>query len=76
MIDIVIICFVKKKWGRERWKPFDAGQNSDYFVGYSIGSLQGKNQRKLSQKCRDNLWTSIKLSIISDAGKRPQPGLI
>jgi hypothetical protein len=27
----------------------DAGQNSDYSAGYSIGSLQGRKQRKLSQ---------------------------
>jgi hypothetical protein len=27
----------------------DARQNSNYYVGYSIGALQGRKQRKLSQ---------------------------
>jgi hypothetical protein len=29
--------------------PIEAGHNSDYSAGYSIGNLQGRKQRKLSQ---------------------------
>jgi hypothetical protein len=34
---------------------FEAGQNSDYFAGYSIGSLKGRKQRKLSKIQRQSL---------------------
>jgi hypothetical protein len=29
--------------------PIEVEQNNDYSAGYSIGSLQGRKQRKLSQ---------------------------
>jgi hypothetical protein len=50
----------------------DAGQNSDYSAGYSIGSLQGRKQNNYPQNIDTN---SEKISIINRLFKKAhKPG--